>query len=177
MKALAILAMTLFPFLAQAQVFVEGTIGQASADVEGFPGWDIDDKDTTWSLGAGYMFNRHFGIEASYRDLGEVKVSLGPASGTAEADGYTLGVRGVVPVTPKVDLMGHFGFFLWDVTERAFFNGVPSDSFSDDGNDPYFGVSAYYNVTPQLSVGGGWTRFDVNDSDADSLDLRVKYSF
>ena len=35
----------------------------------------LDPKDTTWSVFAGYQFNRHLAVETAYSDFGEVQTS------------------------------------------------------------------------------------------------------
>jgi OOP family OmpA-OmpF porin len=62
-----------------AQAFVGGSIGQGDIDDEIttnlITSGTVDGKDTAWKVFGGYMFNRNFGVEAAYVNLGEVSYS------------------------------------------------------------------------------------------------------
>lgn len=74
-KALAVCALALSGALtasqASAQFFVGGSVGQSDMDDEITNGLitsgTVDSKDTAWKIFGGYMFNRHFGVDASKR--------------------------------------------------------------------------------------------------------------
>jgi len=56
---------------ASAEAFIGGSIGQSDIDDAITSGLidanqTIDGKDTAWKIFGGYMFNRHFGLEAAY---------------------------------------------------------------------------------------------------------------
>ena len=95
-KALAACALLLSGALtasqASAQFFVGGSIGQSDIDDEITTGLitsgTVDGKDTAWKIFGGYMFNRHFGVEAA-----------GP--GTARGSPSFLRRRGETCITPS----------------------------------------------------------------------------
>ncbi len=76
----AVLAASLgTPFAANAQdagFYAGGSIGQAKAN-QGCDGIPIscDNKDTSWQISGGYQFNKNFGVELGYVDLGKVTAS------------------------------------------------------------------------------------------------------
>ena len=205
-KIAALLALVLSPVTAHAQFFVEGTVGGAKARLDAFQdqGFSTDEATGTWSLNAGYMFNRFLGIESGYRQLGEVGLSTttgfsgrfagqpftaaGAASLKAETQGFHVG-----PVfetfIDRFRLNARVGMFAWrsDVTASAPGAGsyagqaIPAGgSVKDrqDGLDPYFGLGASYAITGNAFFGLSWTRFRVlDDIDIDAWEVRLKYGF
>ena len=65
------------PAIAQTDggFFVDASFGRMKADLGNTAGLTVDNKDTSFSAGGGYMFNRYIGAEIGYRDLGEVSAS------------------------------------------------------------------------------------------------------
>lgn len=62
---------------------------------------DTDDEDTGWKLSAGYRFNKHLAVEASYVDAGEAEITMStqPALATTEGDFLVM-----APVDPVFSL-------------------------------------------------------------------------
>ena len=63
---------------------------------------DVDGEDTGWKIFGGYMFNRHFGVELAYIDLGEVSYSgtfsgFPVTGGKVELSAFTVSALGVLP--------------------------------------------------------------------------------
>ena len=200
----ALLALAALPLSAQAQFFVEGTLGGVRADLGEFRdrGFATDEADGTWSLGGGYMFNRHLGIEAGYRALGESVIrTAGGASATfggqafaasggavasAEVQGIYLG-----PVfetfIDRFRLHARAGMYLWEAEVRAVgaatYAGLPippGGALEDkqDGIDPYVGLGVSYAVTDRTFLGLSWTGFRVlDDIRFHAWDVRLKFSF
>jgi opacity protein-like surface antigen len=203
-KSVALIALIVVPAAAQAQFFVEGTFGGAKADLDEFDkqGFATDNATGTWSLGAGYMFNRHLGIEAGYRTLGEHEISaIGAAStlvggqpftatGAAVAKAETHGVY-VGPVfetyIERFRLLARTGMFAWqsDITASGAASyaaqAIPaggSITDKDDGLDPYVGLGVSYALTGNAFLGLSWTRFRIIDEvNVDAWDIRLKYAF
>lgn len=208
-KGVAIAAGLLVAGVASAQGaggFVEGTVGFGKFDLGNTSGWTVDDKDTSWGLTAGYMLNNNFGIEAGYRDLGSASASTsGTVSGTyygkpfsatgtlnasGDADGWLLGVRLNLPVNDKFSVNARAGLYNWNADVNAVasgsltydgtaYAGNVSASKKFSGTDPYYGIGANYNITKQLGVGIGYSRFDLDDIGVknDSWDINLQYRF
>ena len=191
-KIAALLALIVVPAAAHAQFFVEGAFGGAKADLRDFEelGFGTDEASGTWSLGAGYMFNRHLGIEAGYREIGEAELTApgtvsgtfgglpfsGPVSLKADAKGVHVGPLFETYID-RFRLNARVGMFAWksDITASATGGSVKG---KDDGLDPYVGVGASYAMTESAFLGLSWTRFRVLDEiDVDAWDIRLKYSF
>jgi hypothetical protein len=191
-KIAALLALIVVPAAAHAQFFVEGAFGGAKADLRDFEdlGFATDEASGTWSLGAGYMFNRHLGIEAGYRAIGEAEIATldavsgtfgelpfsGPVSLKADAKGVHVGPLFETYID-RFRLNARVGMFAWksDITASATGGSVKG---KDDGLDPYVGVGVSYAMTESAFLGLSWTRFRVLDEiDVDAWDIRLKYSF
>jgi opacity protein-like surface antigen len=177
-KTTALLALILLPAAAHAQLFVEGAFGGAKADLGEFQdlGFSTDEASGTWSLGAGYMFNRHLGIEAGYRAIGESEVSSPAAVTKTDAKGVYVGPLFETYID-RFRLNARAGMFAWksDITLSTSAGSVKD---KDDGLDPYAGVGVSYAMTENAFFGLSWTRFRVLDEiDVDAWDIRLKFSF
>ena len=177
-KTAALLALILLPAAAHAQFFVEGAFGGAKADLRDFEdlGFSTDDASGTWLLGAGYLFNRHLGIEAGYRAIGESQ--LGSAGTVTDSDAKGLYVGPLFETyIERFRLNARAGMFAWksDITVTT---GGVSARDKDDGLDPYAGLGVSYAMTSNAFFGLSWTRFRVlDDLDIDTWDIRLKYVF
>ncbi len=187
--AIAIAAAGLSP-LAQAQAqdqgwYVGGSIGESDADesiTEGLiTSGSVDAKDTGWKLYGGFMFNRNFGVELAYVDLGKAKYSgtffgLPVTGGTIEATGFNIAAIGAIPLSSAFSLFGKVGIFSWEAEANDTTAGVPFAE-TTDGNDLFFGLGASYSFTRSFAVRGEWERFQLDDADVDLLSIGLVYRF
>jgi hypothetical protein len=185
-RALAFLVLSLIPLGARGEGFIELGIGQSEIDLDIGPlppsvSVSKDEKDTTWAVSGGWMFNPMFGLEIGYRDLGEVSLSatdgVDTVSATAEVDGFTLGLVVRVPATEKLFIVPRLGLYRWEGKGRILVNGVQVESVDDDGTDLYFGVGADYAFTRSLFAGAHFVRYDVDGDDALVFELRLGFRF
>lgn len=177
-KTAALLALILLPVTAHAQFFVEGAFGGAKADLGEFQdlGFATDEASGTWLLGTGYMFNRHLGMEAGYRAIGDSEISSPAAVTKTDAKGLYVGPLFETYID-RFRLNARAGMFAWksDITLTT---GGISAKDKDDGLDPYAGVGVSYAMTDNAFFGLSWTRFRVLDEiDIDAWDIRLKFSF
>ena len=171
---------------ASAQAFVGGSIGQSDFDDEITTGLidanqQVDGKDTAWKIFGGYMFNRHFGIEGAYVDLGEVSYSgsfLGApvTGGKLEVTGFNVAAIGSYPVTEEFSVFGKIGLFIWDAEANDTTGGVPF-SGKEDGSDLSFGVGIGYQFTRNLGLRAEWEMFKSNDADASLISVGLLWRF
>jgi OOP family OmpA-OmpF porin len=174
--------------LAQDQGWYVGvSIGQSEAD-EGIASdmalitsGSVDAKDTGWKLYGGFTFNRNFGIELAYVDLGKAKYSgdffgLPVTGGTIEATGFNMAAIGAIPLSSALSLFGKVGIFSWEAEANDTTAGLPFSQVLD-GNDLFFGVGASYSFTRNLSMRGEWERFQLDDTDVDLLSIGLAYRF
>lgn len=170
---------------ASAQAFVGGSFGQSDIDEEITTGLidsgTVDGKDTGWKIFGGYMFNRHFGVELAYVNLGEVSYSgtFGGApvtGGKVEVTGFNIAALGSYPISEQFSVFGKLGLFMWDAEASDTTGGVP---FSDtaDGTDISLGIGISYNFTRNLALRAEYEMFKPDVADANLLSIGAVWKF
>ena len=169
-----------------AQGFIGGSLGQVDFDEDVTTGLidanrSVDGKDTAWKIFGGYMFNRHFGIEGAYVNLGEVSYSgsfggLPVTGGKVEVSGFNVSAIGSVPVTEEFSVFGKIGLFLWEAEASDTTGGAPF-SAKEDGSDLSFGVGIGYQFTRNLGLRAEWEMFKSNDADASLISVGLLWRF
>lgn len=182
LKKLAIAPLGLGVFLlagfahAESGFYVAGSIGSATLD-EGFDDFRIDDDAESYRLLAGWQISDSFGIEAGYLDFGtfEERIDLGGTTALTEvsADGWTLGGTIAAPLSEQFSILGRAGVFVWDADVDV--NGLRAAV--DDDSNPYYGGGARFEVTPNFSLLGDWTRYELDDVDTDVISIGFQYRF
>lgn len=164
----ALVGATAFGAQAADRSFYAGAgVGQSLVD-EG----SYDDEDTAFSVFGGYQFNRWFGLEGGYADLGKLE-SNGPGR-DLEASAVYLTAVGSVPFTEKFSGYAKAGFQRWDLDTAL--PGVTGTT-DDHGTDPTYGVGLQYRFTDNVALRGEYSRFEVEDADLDLAQLQVRYDF
>jgi len=187
------------------QFYVTGGIQQMNIDIDtsGTTGATTDEDDTGFNLGVGYKVNDFFSVEGGYMDLGKASATLsagGSALGlsmtagsvTAEADYDAVYLGGVFEygINDKLSLNAKGGLYWWDADYRATYSSATfrlnsytyvvtngTTTWSDDGDDIYYGLGATYNLSDNLQVRADWYRSDTDDGDVDVLGLNLVTSF
>lgn len=157
-------------------LFIGGSIGSTTID-ESFGGVDIDSDSTAYRFVGGYQFGDLFGLEVGYQDFGDLNetVIIGPVSSLTRlsAEGWTMGGTLGLPLTDQFSLFGRAGVFFWDadVIIDGFSINTPRDE------NPYYGAGLRLNVSPNLSLIGDWSRFELDDVDTDVISIGLQYRF
>ena len=179
------LAASLAATQASAQAFVGGSFGQSDIDEEIttalIDSGTVDAKDTGWKIFGGYMFNRHFGVEAAYLNLGEVSYSgtfggLPVTGGKVELTGFNIAALGSYPLSEQFSVFGKLGLFIWDAEASDTTGGAPF-SATADGTDLSFGVGVNYNFTRNLGLRAEWEMFKTDEADATLLSIGAVWRF
>jgi len=136
---------------------------------------NCDDSDTTLGIFGGYQFNRHFGAEIGYTDLGKASASSGAASATLEAKGLEFLAVGTIPLNQQFSLYGKLGLFMWDADIRV--SGPATVLTSDDGTDLTIGFGARYSFTKNLAAQLQWQRYDLDNFDVDVISVGILFRF
>ena len=178
-------AMMLAVSHASAQAYVGGSVGQSDIDDEITTGLitagSVDGKDSAFKIFGGYMFNRHFGIEGAYVDLGEVSYSgdffgTPVTGGKVEFTGFNVSALGSYPINEQFSVFGKIGLFLWDAEANDTTGGAPF-SAKQDGTDLSFGVGVGYQFTRNLGARAEWEMFKTDDADATLLSVGLLWRF
>ena len=166
------------PFAVQADsgFFVGGSIGSATLD-EDFEGFAVDDDTESYRIFAGLQLNDLIAIEGGYQNFGdfEERIDLNGTTSITRltADGWTLGGTLTLPVSDQVSLFGRAGIFMWDADIEL--NGIRA-AVEDDDN-PYYGAGASVALSPNFSLLGDWTRYELDDVDSDVISIGFQYRF
>ena len=163
----ATLGAAAFGAQAQDRGFYAGAgAGQSFVDEQGY-----DDEDTAFAVFGGYQVNRYFGVEAGYADFGEIEPdTVGPE---LEADtGYLVAV-GSLPISDSFSAYAKAGLHRWNLDAE-----LPGLAHSDDsGSDPTYGLGLQYRFTDHVALRGEYSRFEIEDADADLAQLQVRFDF
>ena len=135
-------------------------------------GMSKDQRDTAFKLFGGYQFNRNFGLEAGYFNLGKFGFSstttpAGTLNGQIKLHGVNLDLVGTLPLTDNLSAIGRIG------AQRA----SARDSFSGTGAvavlnanprksevNYKFGAGLQYAFSPSVLIRGEAERYRVNDA-------------
>lgn len=176
-----------YPGVPDEGFYLGTALGQAKLKNDGFDelsreGFNTDDKDTAFKLFAGYQFNPNFAVEAGYVDFGDFEANARtvvggiPVTGSSKLsfDGFTAALVGKLPIQDGFSVYGKLGMIAWDadVTENVQALGLSqSDSYGEDGTDPFYGIGAEY-VVNQVMMRLEFERYDISDSGEDfEIDL------
>lgn len=159
-----------------AQAAEQGWFAGAHVGPTKFKGYELegdadklDDSDKGWAVEGGYRWGL-FALSVGYSDLGQLEASAGsdyqPPEGRSargvkprgvpiftgfedriEASGATVFGTGILPLSSRVQLLGHAGLYRWkqkvDYREPGF-----SSNLSASGTDPMFGFGVNVFLTP-----------------------------
>jgi OOP family OmpA-OmpF porin len=157
-------------------------VGAAKSDVNAGPiGGAKDDKDTAWKAFGGYQFNRYFGVEAGYIDLGKSSI-VGPAGAASfDSQAWQASVVGSVPLSSQFALTGKLGIARTDTDTVGNIGATPVVA-SDHNTDPTYGLGLRYDINKSLGVRGEWERFrsgggSFGKSDVDVYSVSGIYRF
>jgi OmpA-OmpF porin, OOP family len=156
--------------LAENGFYAGASIGQATVDAcEGVT--NCDDEDTSWKIFGGWELHRNIAIEAAWVDLGEISGSFGGLAVSAEADGWTLAGKGMLPLNEQFGVFGKLGMIMWDVE-----GGGAASGIDDDGTDLIYGLGAQYMFSDRFGIVGEWEWYDIDD-DVDLFSIGALLKF
>lgn len=130
-----------------------------------------DRDDAAYKLFGGYQFNRNFGVELGYFNLGKFSYAAtmpsGPLNGRYEIEGANLDLVGTMPLSQRWSLQGRIGA-QWAET-RGSFSGAgllpatPGTRTQQDTNAKV-GLGLQYEISPSVLLRGEAERYRVKDS-------------
>lgn len=153
------------PMVALAQqdagFYIVASVGQAKIKDAcrrlthgGFVG-SCDDKNTAWKIFGGYQFDRNFGVEGGYTNIGKATatgtIGARAGSGKAEAKGFELLYVGTLPINEQFAVYGKLGLFRWDFDMSAT-GRRESGTIGDKVTNLTLGVGLKYNLTKDLAA-------------------------
>jgi OOP family OmpA-OmpF porin len=170
-----VLGLLAFPAVAADNGFYLGaSVGQTQLEIDEL-GEDIDTvdfsgDDMAYKVFAGFRFLTFLGVEGSYRDFGAPEDEVAELEGTVTADltAYDLAAVGFLPLG-IADIFAKAGMAAWDA-ELNLDAGTISDSVTDDGEDPFYGLGF------QLRFKSFAVRAEIEYFDVEGVDGLYMYS-
>jgi OmpA-OmpF porin, OOP family len=149
--------------------YIGGSVGQSKFDVD-CSGATCDDTDTAFRVFGGYMFNKHFGVELGYADLGKLTITgalppFGTVSASLKVKAFDLVAVGVLPIGDKFSVYGKLGMYRADSDLSASSTTGLSGSTSDNNTDITGAIGAGYNFTKNLGIRAEYQRYSKVGSD------------
>jgi OOP family OmpA-OmpF porin len=170
--------------------YVGGSVGQSKFGID-CTGGTCDDSDTAFRVFGGYMFNKNFGAELGYADLGKV-TATGVVSGVSvnadrKSTTWDLMAVGVLPFAEKFNAYGKIGLYMADTKlsgTASAFGLTASSSASDSNTDLTYVLGVGYDFSKNLGIRGEWQRYSGvggdntgGDGDIDVYSIGVVYRF
>ncbi len=140
----------------------------------------IENNNTGYKIFGGYDFNKTWGVEFGYLDLGKYsfKGTYGGSSvrGDIKITAWDVMAVGNFNVTDDIALFAKLGIYAWDAKASAS-NGSINNSATGTGSNAMFGLGMKYNFTDHFSFRGEWERFHDSSNPIDLLSVGVAYKF
>ena len=152
---------------------------------------NLDEKDTGYSLYAGMPIHENLDIEISYQDFGEASLSgvngnqfkIGSttyqftttATIAAEADSFGIAAKPKYKINDNITVYGKLGIHSWEST-LSVNAATGSANVTEDGTDVFYGVGiqvAFNNLSARV----GYTIYDLDGDDVDSINAGLAYKF
>jgi OOP family OmpA-OmpF porin len=135
--------------------------GGGKANLTGPCSGVCDTKDTTWSLFAGYQFNKFLAVEAAYTDLGQQTtsglISGVPVTSRMDTTLWELVGIGALPVTDQISFFAKAGIFRYEGEANT--TGAFVGATKESGTEFTFGGGAQYAFTSNLAARFEWQRY------------------
>ena len=125
--------------------------------------------DAGWKVFAGYSILGSLGVEASYRDLGNLSDSGANGGVDFDVEVFDVSVRGILPIVRVLNLFGRVGYANISTEGTVDVQGVLSD-FDEDDWELFYGFGVDVNLTSRFGLRAEWEEYDTDDS-LDSISL------
>ena len=173
------------PFAAQAEgIYARANLGRSEYSAGGSV------NETAWALGIGYDFDKNFGAELGYFNLGKtpsdtnLTIRQGDLEGSARAEVFYLAGVGNWQFTDEFSVFGKLGIAYDRVKANGTLitaNNPPAPgSINESYTKPYVAVGVAYQFTKELAVSIDYNYFGkVTDADVrlSAWTAGLKYSF
>ena len=152
---------------------------------------NLDEEDEGYSLYAGWPINENLDIEASYQDFGEASLSgvsgnqfkidgttyqfNATATLAASAKSFGFAAKPKFEITDSVMLYGKLGVHNWK-SELSITSTTATASADDKGSDVFYGAGIQVSLE-NLNGRVGYSKFDLDGDDVNSINLGLSYNF
>ena len=151
----------------------------------------LDEKDSGFSLYAGFPIDEGLDVEIGYNDFGEASLSgvngnqfrvgnttyqfTTTATIAVTSSSISYGVVPKMPLTDGIDLYGKIGLHTWD-TEFSVVSTNNNTTLDDEGTDVYFGFGVSMDLD-DITGRIGYSSFDVDGDEISSLNIGISAKF
>ena len=151
----------------------------------------LDEKDSGYSLYAGFPMSENLDLEVSYNDFGEASLSgnngnqfiyegttyqfTTTATISASATSIGFAAKPKVEISEGVVLYGKLGVHNWD-SELNITSTNTTANADDDGSDVFYGAGIEINLA-NLKGRVGYSLYDLDGEDVDSINVGLSYNF
>lgn len=173
---------------------VAGTVGVTSADSdvsnESFATTYLDEKSTSWSIGAFYQLTPQWDIGLRYIDLGEGKVEFSGLSATPDEIHKTL--SSIAPALPQgaalqvgyetnlaSELVGKLfvGVLSWKSEINSRLNSSATLLHKESGANGYVGAGLHYQLNRSIYLGVDYSHYFISENNINEIEASVSYRF
>ena len=160
----------LAPAFSHADTYVHGSVGEAEFSSGGSP--------SMFEFGLGFDVGRSLIFELSYVNLGTVDSPNDEFSFIEEeADGFNAALVADVPLNDQISIYFTAGYLFWDDTARLIEDGFQVDSVVFEGEDWNFGAGIKIEIYEDLDFDFGYTEYNLDDIEVDSISAGIIYRF
>lgn len=139
--------------------YVGLSLGQSTYDLNCSPGFGCDDTGFAGKLYTGGKFNRMFGVEVAYVNLGKGEAN----GGSTEAQLANLSLVGNIPLGEMFNVYGKVGGFYGFTDVDASAPGVPRGEENDFGWS--YGLGVQVDLSRNWALSGDWDHYRVDFTD------------
>ncbi|KAF7772352.1 hypothetical protein PCIT_a2411 [Pseudoalteromonas citrea] len=173
---------------------VSGSVGVSSADSkvtnDTFAYTYLDDKSTSWSIGAFYQLSPHWEVGIRYLDLGKGRVDY--KGETANLGGMHRELSKLAPVLPegsalqvgydtelakKITGRLFIGVFDWKSDINSLLNGQTNIHHRQSGQSGYVGTGLHYSLTDSIKFGVDYSHYFISENDIGEISAAMSYRF
>ena len=148
---------------------------------------ELDDEDSGWKGYLGYRFDRPFGVEFGYTNLGQISsqvdtlmvdpdVLLNALADTQPFLGKGPFVAGLLYLldTKHFDAGLRGGVWYWEADVEAETNIGDRVELEEEGFDPFFGIFGLLDINERAQIRFEFERYVLDDDDADFLSIGLQ---
>jgi OOP family OmpA-OmpF porin len=152
----------------------------------------LEEDDSGYSIYLGWPINESFDFEMSYQDFGEASLSGNSgdqfifdnttyefnqtASLKVSARSFGYALKSNIELKNGMELYGKLGLHKWD-TDLNITSTTVTANADDDGTDMFYGAGLQYILQDNLNARIGFSRYEFDGDDVDSINFGISISF
>lgn len=159
--------------------YILAGVGKADTLARTSPTDEINGDDTAFEIGVGFAFSPYLSVEGSYQDFGKpygyagcpidvLCIAIVPFSREeVSVDGWSVALRGGLPITESLSAFGRLGFLSWDAS-------ASSQGLNDSGTDLLYGVGIAADVSDRIGLQLSYEKAEI---DIETVKVGVRLRF